>query len=223
VHGGQYRPPPLSTPGRCGQAAPVEWAPSSVGIKLNQRVSLRRCAVTISFAGDSRPPLEFHLCGRLGCRGGSLALVPVRLCRTHFQALNERKPMQQQHMPTFWPSIVVFTCVAIVAFGALALIGWIALALLGYCGCTALSSFPFYPATRRANSKRSRSAETGCPPPPRSLRLSRRSHSAALPPTTTPHFPLPHESPNRDAQSRSARHHHPDFCYYALLRRLGYG
>jgi hypothetical protein len=103
----------------------------SVGIKLNQRVSLRRCAVTVSFADDSRPPLEFHLCGRLGCRGDGLALVPVRLCRTHFQALNERKPMQQ-HIPTFWPSIVVFACVAIVAAGALALIGWIALALLGY-------------------------------------------------------------------------------------------
>ena len=43
-----------------------------------------------------------------------------------------------------------------------------------------------------------------------SLRLSRRSHSATLPPTTTPHFPLPHECPNRDAQSRSARHHHSD-------------
>ena len=62
-----------------------------------------------------------------------------------------------------------------------------------------------HPATRRANSRRSRG-----PPAPRSLRLSRRSHSAALPPTTTPHFPLAHECPNRDAQSRSARHHHPD-------------
>ena len=41
---------------------------------------------------DPRSPLEFHLCGRLGCRCGGLALVPVRLCRTHFQALNERKP-----------------------------------------------------------------------------------------------------------------------------------
>ena len=40
---------------------------------------------------DPRSPLEFRLCGRLGCRGGGLALVPVRLCRTHFQALNERK------------------------------------------------------------------------------------------------------------------------------------
>ena len=101
-------------------------------------------------------------------------------CRTHFQALNERKPMQQQHMPTFWPSIVVFTCVAIVAFGALALIG------------------------------------------SRSLRLSSCGHSAAFTPTTTPHFPLPHECPNRDAQSRLARHHHPNSCY-ALLRRLGHG
>ena len=35
--------------------------------------------------------LEFRLCGRLGCRGCGLALVPVRLCRTNFQALNERK------------------------------------------------------------------------------------------------------------------------------------
>ena len=117
--------------GACRVGTQVPELTRSVGIKLNQRVSLRRCAVTISFADDSRP-LESHLHGRLGCRGGSLALVPVRLCRTHFQALNERKPMQQQHMPTFWPSIMVFTCVAIVAFGALALIGWIALALLGY-------------------------------------------------------------------------------------------
>ena len=46
----------------------------------------------------------------------------------------------------------------------------------------------------------------------RSLRLSRRSHNAALPPTTTQHFPLTHECPNRDAQSRSARHHDLDFC-----------
>ena len=68
----------------------------------------------------------------------------------------------------------------------------------------------WHPATRCANSRRSRSAETGCPSPPRSLRLSRRSHSAALPPTTTPHFPLAHECLNRDAQSRSARHHRPD-------------
>ncbi len=40
---------------------------------------------------DPRSPLEFRLCGRLGCRGCGLALVPVRLCRTNFQALNERK------------------------------------------------------------------------------------------------------------------------------------
>ncbi len=38
---------------------------------------------------DPRSPLEFRLCGRLGCRGGGLALVPVRLCRTHFQTLND--------------------------------------------------------------------------------------------------------------------------------------
>ena len=31
-----------------------------------------------------------------------------------------------------------------------------------------------------------------------SLRLSRRSHNEALPPTTPPHFPLTHECPNRD-------------------------
>jgi len=42
------------------------------------------------------------------------------------------KAMQQQPIPTLWPSIVVFACVATVAAGALALIGWIALALLGY-------------------------------------------------------------------------------------------
>ena len=41
---------------------------------------------------DPRSPLDFHLCGRLGCRGGGLAFVPVRLCRTRFHALNERKP-----------------------------------------------------------------------------------------------------------------------------------
>jgi hypothetical protein len=75
--------------------------------------------------------LEFHLCGRFGCRGGGLALVPVRLCRPRFEALNV-KAMQQQPIPSVWPSIVVFACVATVAAGALALIGWIALALLGY-------------------------------------------------------------------------------------------
>lgn len=61
-------------------------------INLNARVSLRHRAVTISLADDAGAPLEFCLCGRLDCRGGGLALVPVRLCRTHFQALNERKP-----------------------------------------------------------------------------------------------------------------------------------
>ena len=30
---------------------------------------------------DPRSPLDLHLCGRLGCRGGGLALVPIRLCR----------------------------------------------------------------------------------------------------------------------------------------------
>src|SRR5713101_7999615 len=64
---------------------------------------------------DPRSPLEFRLCGRLGCRGGGLALVSVRLCRTHFQALNETKPMQQQPIPSLWPSIVVLACVPIVA------------------------------------------------------------------------------------------------------------
>ena len=59
----------------------------SADIKLNERVSLRRCAVTISFADDARAPLQFYLCGRVGCRGGGLALVPVRLRRSNFQAL----------------------------------------------------------------------------------------------------------------------------------------
>jgi len=40
--------------------------------------------------------------------------------------------MQQQPIPSLWPSIVVLAGVVIVAAGALALIGWIALALLGY-------------------------------------------------------------------------------------------
>jgi hypothetical protein len=55
--------------------------------RRNERVSLRRCAVTISFADDARAPFEYCLCGRVGCRGGGLALVPVRLCRSNFQAL----------------------------------------------------------------------------------------------------------------------------------------
>jgi hypothetical protein len=73
--------------------------------------------------------------------------------------------------------------------------------------------FPDYPAPVVRNTDTGGELSImrwGMPPPPRSLRLSRRSHSAALPPTTTPHFPLAHECPNRDAQSRSARHHHPD-------------
>jgi len=41
-------------------------------------------------------PLEFRLCGRLGCRGGGLAFVPGRLCRTRFHALNERKTDDSQ-------------------------------------------------------------------------------------------------------------------------------
>jgi len=40
--------------------------------------------------------------------------------------------MQQQPIPSVWPSIVALSCVAIVMAGALALLGWIALALLGY-------------------------------------------------------------------------------------------
>jgi hypothetical protein len=40
--------------------------------------------------------------------------------------------MHQQPIPSLWPSIVVFACVAIVAAGALTLLGWIALALMGY-------------------------------------------------------------------------------------------
>jgi hypothetical protein len=88
---------------------------------------------------DPRPPLDLHLCGRLGYRGGGLALVSVRLCRPRFEALNakamtanhsrQRRPFQTIRL---WPSIVVLSCIAIVAAGALALIGWIALALLGY-------------------------------------------------------------------------------------------
>ena len=88
---------------------------------------------------DPRSPLDLHLCGRLGCRGGGLALVPIRLCRPRFEALNAKAmtanhSRQRQPIPTtrLWPSIVVLSCVAIVAAGALALIGWIALALLGY-------------------------------------------------------------------------------------------
>jgi hypothetical protein len=57
---------------------------------------LRRCAVTILLGDDARSPLEFHLRGRFGCRGGGLALVPVRLCPTYFQALNERKSDDSQ-------------------------------------------------------------------------------------------------------------------------------
>ena len=81
---------------------------------------------------DPRSPLEFRLCGRLGCRGCGLALVPVRLCRTHFQAVNERKTNAAAAHSKLWPSIVVLAYVVIVAAGALALIFWIALALLGY-------------------------------------------------------------------------------------------
>jgi len=65
----------------------------NTAIQLNARVSLRRSTVTISLADDARSPLEFRLCGRLGRGGGGLALVPVRFCRTYFQALNERKAM----------------------------------------------------------------------------------------------------------------------------------
>jgi len=105
-------------------------------INLNARVLLRHRAVTISLADDAGAPLEFCLCGRLDCRGGGLALVPVRLCRTHFQALNERKCDDSQFQPvathsnhTPMASIVVLSCVGIVAAGARALIGWIDLAL----------------------------------------------------------------------------------------------
>jgi hypothetical protein len=109
-------------------------------IQLNKRFSLRRCAVPISLADDAGSPLEFHLYGRLGCLGGVLALVPIRLCRGYFLALNESNamtvnhPTQQQPIPNtrLWPSIVVLSCVCIVAAGALALVGWTALALLGY-------------------------------------------------------------------------------------------
>jgi hypothetical protein len=49
-----------------------------------------------------------------------------------FSGTKRTKPMQQQPIPSLWPSIVVFACVAIVAVGALTLLGWIALALMGY-------------------------------------------------------------------------------------------
>jgi hypothetical protein len=68
----------------------------NTAIQLNKRVLLRRCAVTISSADDAGAPLEFCLCGRLGCRSGGLALVPVRLCRTCFQALNEHQSDDNQ-------------------------------------------------------------------------------------------------------------------------------
>jgi hypothetical protein len=72
-----------------------------------------------------------HLCGRLGYRCGRLALVPVCICPPRFEALNV-KAMHKQAIPSQWPSIVVYACVAIVAAGALTLLGWIALALMGY-------------------------------------------------------------------------------------------
>ena len=56
-------------------------------IKLNARVLMRLLVVAISFADDATARLEFCLCGRVGCRGGRLALVPVRICRSNFQAL----------------------------------------------------------------------------------------------------------------------------------------
>ena len=40
-----------------------------------------------TFADDPRAPLELCLCCRTGRRGGRLALVPLCLCRSHFQAL----------------------------------------------------------------------------------------------------------------------------------------
>ena len=49
-----------------------------------------------------------------------------------FRHQTNEKPMQQQPIPSLWPSIVVLAGVVIVAAGAPALIGWIALALLGY-------------------------------------------------------------------------------------------
>jgi len=57
------------------------------GIQLNERVSLRHFAIRISFADDARAHLESCLFGRVGCRGRGLAVVPVRLCRSSFQAL----------------------------------------------------------------------------------------------------------------------------------------
>jgi hypothetical protein len=66
------------------------WVTYAADIKLNARVSLRRLVVAISFADDARTPFQCCLCGRVGCRGGGLALVPVCLCRPNFQALRVR-------------------------------------------------------------------------------------------------------------------------------------
>jgi len=57
----------------------------NASIQLNERRSLRWIDLTISLAEDARAALEFCFCTRVGCRRRGLALVPVGLCRTHFQ------------------------------------------------------------------------------------------------------------------------------------------
>jgi len=47
----------------------------NTAIQLNRRVSLQLLAALISFADDARTGLESCLCGRVGCRGGSLVVV----------------------------------------------------------------------------------------------------------------------------------------------------
>src|SRR5712664_734016 len=80
------------------EATPCRIDGDYIGSRINpqRRHQAYRASLVVALCGhdivgnDPRSPLEFHLCGGLGCRGGGLALVPVRLCRTHFQALNER-------------------------------------------------------------------------------------------------------------------------------------
>ena len=76
---------------RCAKARSASLAvpelTRGVDIQVNERVWLRRCAVTISFADDAAP-LYRYLDGRLDRGGGGLALVPVRLCPSNFRRLN---------------------------------------------------------------------------------------------------------------------------------------
>jgi len=117
---------------KCGDVPlPVPDLTRGGDIKLNERFSLQRHAVAISFADDARAPLEFSLCGHLGCGGGRLALVSVRLCRTRFSTVN-KKATAVNHLTRFfpssrlWASIVTLSCAGIIAVGAMALIAWVA-------------------------------------------------------------------------------------------------